>query len=864
MRKKLLIGIVLILGIICQASHSFAATSETSTANGVELIQNHDGSGAFQDMDAIQKKLYIQNAIESAGKDFMTDVKKAVVNQAAFTAQEYGNIVGTKWFEKTGQFIPDDIKQGIVSEVQKQMEEEAKSEIEKWYDRWLGDLGKKYPEHYREVIEYSEKFANGQIDKVSKSIINTALSPIYDEIKDLTADVPMVGNIVNTVLSKYATYVGWEKKCGDAIKDKLGILTKENVENKLNQANKDSDGNIDKTKPNFNWEYETYFATLEVVAAESAKLTNQFLDQANTWLAEKIGGQIGKDLADTLTGYFNGCITAYIDGNMIKWKDSLWDATHKTLSEEQYNALYGTAEEEFKKVGDAMKEDAQKKVDAMVQKAKIEMNDKFAMLRADALIKVTNSVSDMAGDFADRLFSQITDKSDKLNSNLGKIGNACIVNLANQVQNWAVGEIQKFVTKTMTDFFFGQMGGESLFNVAGLKFEGLKIDWTSVAIDVLLNCFEENETVQTLASLGILGFFGVVTLHDTGYDQYNNMYYMFSTLGNWQIPTLKGSASYGAPSIQGMSPLQFQDWCDATLRVLPGIEIPIINILEVPKVLYHLNAIGTWPVAPLGYTPWPALIDYIPYMAITTSYSSFIPIGSKRIGGESTYLSDAAYILCEMDANYCADSYVQRALSQTGIYRGATYEEDYMSQALNAEASKYAGFREQASTYGGYVNSIQDLTENAKVLYDRWNESYYFGPFKLDYIRDFSYNDLRGMADFGFIYDMKIYDQDGNEIPQNYWTIQYSDDTMMDRLDYDWNYQFPYPQEEFYIELMNYGDNDIQSISKIEVKYKEMQAQAVYQDLLSCYYMTYWHERVKPVYIMIGYAWVQVRMVTYF
>ena len=406
----------------------------------------------------------------------------------------------------------------------------------------------------------------------------------------------------------------------------------------------------------------------------------------------------------------------------------------------------------------------------------------------------------------------------------------------------------------MTDFFFGQMGGQSLFNVAGLKFEGLKIDWTSVAIDVLLTCFEDNETVQILASLGILYYFNVVTFHDTGYDTYNNMYYMFATLGNWLIPTLNGSDSYGAPSIQGMNPLQFQDWFDATLRVLPGVPMPVINILEARLIYEYLDreGWGGW----MEMIPWPVLQDYIPATAITNTYSSFIPIGSKRIGGESTYLSDAAYILCEMDANYCADSYVQRALSQTGIYRGATYEEDYMSQALNAEASKYANFREQASTYGGYVNSIEDLTENAKVLYDRWNESYYFGPFKLDYIRDFSYNDLRGMADFGFIYDMIIYDQDGNEIPQDYWTIQYSDDTRMDRIDYDWDYQFPYPQEPFYIELMNYGDNNIQSISKIEVKYKEMQAQAIYQDLMSFYYQIYWHEIIIPKPTLWGMSWV--------
>ncbi len=713
----------------------------------------------------------------------------------------------------------------------------------------LGKCGQSYAKRYPDIYKKANEVANGKIDVMSEKIVDMALSPLYDEIENLTADIPAIGKIAKQVLSKYGKYQEADK-IANTLKDQITKSNSERVKDKLNKDNKDANGNIDNTKPNFNWEYETYYATLEVLSVEATKLTNDFLDKANQYIAEKLGGKIGKDLADTLTSYFKGNIQAYMDGNMLKWKDTLWDSTHKTLSEEEFNQLYGAVEKEFKNVEDAMIEDAQKKVDIMVQEAKIQMNDKFAQIRAEALVKITNSMSDMATDFAGRLFSQVTDKSNKLGSNLGKIGNACVTNITNQVTNWATGEIQKFVVKTMTDFFFGSMGGQSLFNVAGLKFEGLKIDWTSVAIDVLISCFEDNETVQILASLGILYFFNTITFHDTGYDTYNNMYYMFSTLGNWLIPTLKGSASYGAPRIQGLAPTQFQDWFDATLRVMPGIGIPVINRLEVPIVFNELSNMGLFSAWVLY--PGPILIDYLPYNAITNTYSSFIPISSKRIGGESTYLSDAAYILCEMDSNYCADSYVQRALSQTGIYRGATYEEDYMSEALNAEAAKYSSFREQASSYNGYVNSIQDNTETAKVLYDRWNSAYIFGPFKVDYIHDFVYTDLRGKVDFGFIYDMEIYDQDGNKIDKNYWNITFSDDTKLDRLTNDEDYNFPYPNEEFYIELMNYGDNNIQSISKIEIKYKEMQAQASYQDLLSWYYMGMWHEYINKVKFYTG------------
>ncbi len=140
MQKKLLIGIILILGIICQASNSFAADSSTSTARGVELIKSNDGSGALQNQEELKKKNEINVSIKLASDKFLEKAYKKVQEKSAMTSQQIENIVGQMWFEETGSFMPDSVKEDFNNYVKKCWEEDQKSELQKLIERWTGKM----------------------------------------------------------------------------------------------------------------------------------------------------------------------------------------------------------------------------------------------------------------------------------------------------------------------------------------------------------------------------------------------------------------------------------------------------------------------------------------------------------------------------------------------------------------------------------------------------------------------------------------------------------------------------------------------------------------------------------------------------
>ena len=195
--------------------------------------------------------------------------------------------------------------------------------------------------------------------------------------------------------------------------------------------------------------------------------------------------------------------------------------------------------------------------------------------------------------------------------------------------------------------------------------------------------------------------------------------------------------------------------------------------------------------------------------------------------------------------------YVQRALSYTSIYNGTKYDlNDIRAIDLYTEATAFKNFRDNISlksSLRGYKYTIEDKTEVATGRYNLNSKTYILGPFKVDYIRDYIWSISRGKAEFGLMVDMNIYDQNENLIPRNYWTIIYSDDSKKERGQFDDEYKFPYPDEDFYIALSNYGSNGITSISKIELQYRELQILVKYQSLNEIYSTYTWYDMVQPI-----------------
>ena len=327
---------------------------------------------------------------------------------------------------------------------------------------------------------------------------------------------------------------------------------------------------------------------------------------------------------------------------------------------------------------------------------------------------------------------------------------------------------------------------------------------------------------------------------------YDDSYDMFLIRGGAHVTSVVGPSAYGAPGITGIGKTTWSPLHQAFVVTRYGKWV--VTDHKVATEIFTLHkAKGLVDKAPV-----PALIAPPFYLSFST-LNNFIPMGYSYIRNGKPKNADSGYVMCEMNENQHSDSYVQRALSKTSIYSGTEYDQDEKSEALANEAMNYKNFAEEVDDRGGYENSLQDLTEEPKSVYDRNGEVYVFGPFKMDYIRDFSYDTSRGpvigtdKVEFGLITDMDVYNQDGKVISKDHWTIIFDDETKMQRREHDEDYELPYPGEEFYIMMENFSDNDTQSISKINIKFNEMQINVKYSRLLSQYTWFFMNEVIIPV-----------------
>ena len=213
-----------------------------------------------------------------------------------------------------------------------------------------------------------------------------------------------------------------------------------------------------------------------------------------------------------------------------------------------------------------------------------------------------------------------------------------------------------------------------------------------------------------------------------------------------------------------------------------------------------------------------------------------------------------AYIL-----SHYKDNITDYSDSQNALYEIIAEEEEKSGNTLRRnslyyEAKEYQKFREILKTKGGFITN--QVTHNIKVGYNVENAQYIIGPFELDYIRNQSIiTDLNGISkkvNFSGIgitsgttitntNGIRIYDQNGNEIPQNQWTIEYNNKAEREktRTETYAEYPMPLPGEEFYIIVNN--SSNMTEITKMEVQYYEMSADAQYRILSGVYNTIEWN-----------------------
>ncbi len=157
---------------------------------------------------------------------------------------------------------------------------------------------------------------------------------------------------------------------------------------------------------------------------------------------------------------------------------------------------------------------------------------------------------------------------------------------------------------------------------------------------------------------------------------------------------------------------------------------------------------------------------------------------------------------------------------------------------------------------GGFT--VGEETHNVQVGYNLENKQYIIGPFEVDYIRNYSIiNDGKGNSkkvEFSGIgvpngieitseKAIRIYDQNGKLIDPDSYEIEYDNKAEKEKTRGETytEYPMPLPGEEFYIKLNRTGNEEVTEISKIEVEYYEMEADAKYSILSGVYNTVTWN-----------------------
>ena len=231
-------------------------------------------------------------------------------------------------------------------------------------------------------------------------------------------------------------------------------------------------------------------------------------------------------------------------------------------------------------------------------------------------------------------------------------------------------------------------------------------------------------------------------------------------------------------------------------------------------------------------------------------------VPGTRPGKEGNAREAYAYILSHYADNNIENSESQKALYEIIAEENGTTTDGSNRNLLYYEAKEYEKFRELLEENGGFT--VGEETHNVQVGYNLENKQYIIGPFEVEYIRSYSIiNDGKGNSkkvEFSGIgvpngisisseKAIRIYDQNGKLIDPDSWEIEYDNKAEKEetRGESYSEYQWPLPGEEFYIKLNRTGNEEVTEITKIEIEYYEMEADAKYSILSGEYNTVTWN-----------------------
>ena len=853
MYKKIMgIFITISIVLVIIANYTFATTStvesdgmktdsELSTSTDGTVISGSTGGGMFENEDS--KDLYDEFgewASNSYNKWRNTAIEEA--EQKASDTIDLGiKAAEEAWKIAHGSPMPEEEKQKIMKKLEKEREQTktvAKQGVIDYIDKWKTEKFGTIEMNANNIADWARNKVGTTLEKGVDQIIEKA---IYEPVSAITDEIFGEDSFLsNTLASTLTSYV--QAKTED---ERNKILNSARGFVDLPELTEE----VKEKKENFDWAYEATNAALKEVNELAYELGDALSDK----IEEIIGGDIGTVVGGYVEGYLDGIFKVAFEEITEQLREHM--AT-EGMSEEEINEAISAVEEEKEQLEDKVvnpekqKENAVKNFKEGIEKA---INEQISQLQDAAYKAMVANLQNVAQNYVDTMFAKLNSELQVFDGTLGKIANSFIAGLTGQVKNWA-GQNIKNVVKQYMDKWFQDATGE-------IKFDGLDFNWDQVLVDALEIALQD-KNLALLISVGYqeLKKPGGMSPAIMTYEEYAFINYIMMIRGGTLIPSLNNTV-FSYETVKGLSPAQFNALTDSTLTYY----------IKSPLTIAPDDATVRGLAVTIPETPDPS--PYVRPGDTTNTTARILPIWTTYLGGPVPYLSDAAYVMCEMDKNTPGEvpeltgdsnmeeveqageeftdlvstvTYVQRALSYTSIYTGTKYNLTFNAANLVAEAAAFQLFTTNAASHGGYNNAIEDKTEVATGRYNLNSKTYILGPFKVDYIRDFIYT-ARGKAEFGLMVDMNIYDQNGNQIPRNYWTIIYSDDTKQDRREFDDDYKFPYPNEDFYIALSNYGSNGITSISQIKLNYRELQVLVKF-NMLTAQYNTYtWFDEIIPV-----------------
>lgn len=170
------------------------------------------------------------------------------------------------------------------------------------------------------------------------------------------------------------------------------------------------------------------------------------------------------------------------------------------------------------------------------------------------------------------------------------------------------------------------------------------------------------------------------------------------------------------------------------------------------------------------------------------------------------------------------------------------------------EAMAYQDYKERLKEDGGF--KVSDEFDKEKVAFNQTTSEIIVGPISVHYQRGYANVEGREKVEFGGIKSITLYDQSGSEIPQSAWKIKYTSedkDTAESKENdegygiegLDGFYEYPYSDEKFHIVLKFSACPDVREISKIVIKFFDIDYSAEYEELEGEYVDVTWKVESK-------------------